>query len=209
MVLPLTRTIVFTLIFIILLTISGITSSEPNEKKKKLPKDPLFITDIDLENLYDEWEDADEERLPEDELPAHKRAPVKIVIPENLARADMYKDPEKLMEASKKGKTVMAFVSLANEPTKEQTEELTQRWQVGLNNNHIKCERYVIANDRAIFVFHDGAQAFEAKEFILEQDEVKEYSIDQKTWQGKGYPVESCGNPNAIGDGKQDQCGRQ
>jgi hypothetical protein len=159
-----------------------------------LPKDPLYITDIDLENLYDQWEEADDEKLPPDELPPHQRPAPKFNLPAGLDKDRLFKDPEKLMQASKKGKTVMAFVSVAGNPTKDVTEELTQRWQLGLTNNHIKCERYVIAEDRAIFVFHDGVLAFEAKDFLLDQPELKEFSIDQRTWQGKGYPVEY---PNA------------
>lgn len=157
-----------------------------NVKKKGLPKDPLYITDVDLENLYDEWEESDDDPLPPDELPPHKRPAPKIDIPEG----DVFKDPDTLMRVSKKGKTVMAFVTVANNPSKEQTEALTQRWQVGLTNNHMKCERFVIADDRAIFVFEDGSLAFEAKDFFVEQPELKEYSIDNRVWQGKGYPVE-------------------
>lgn len=174
----------------------NVDSKQTTSFKRKLPKDPLYISDMDLENLYDEWEDADDEKLPPDELPPHKRPPPKIQLPKpgDKDADDFFSNPELMMQASKKGKTVMAFVSVANNPTKDQTDELTQRWQVGLNNNHIKCERYVIADDRAIFVFHDGIQAFEAKDFLLDQPELKEFSIDQRTWQGKGYPVEY---PNA------------
>lgn len=157
--------------------------------KKKLPKDPLYITEVDLENLYDEWEDSDDEPLPPDELPAHKRQGMNMPpAGENLN--DLMKDPEKLMRASKKGKTVMAFVTVANNPTKQETELLTQRWQVGLTNSHMKCERFVVSDDRAIFVFEDGSLAFEAKDYFLEQAELKDYAIDNQVWQGKGYPVE-------------------
>lgn len=154
------------------------------EKKKGLPKDPLYITDVDLENLFDEWE-ANDEPLPPDELPPHKRPAPKFEHAD-----DLFKDPEKLMIASKKGKTVMAFVTLAGNPTKRTTEDLTQRWQVGLGNNHMRCERFVIADNRAIFVFEDGSLAFDAKDFFIDQPEVKEYSIDSRVWRGKGYPKE-------------------
>lgn len=161
------------------------------DAKRKLPKDPLFMTDIDLENLYDQWEESDDEPLPPDELPPHKR-PTKPGLNLNDGKLEdmIREDPEKVMQDSKKGKTVMAFVSLAGSPSKEETELLTQLWQVGLNNNHIKCQRYVVADDRAIFVFHDGIQAFEAKDYLLDQPQLKEYSIDSRSWRGKGYPVE-------------------
>lgn len=181
---------IFLLLVIVAFCSLSEAENEPKPTKRKLPEDPLYITDVDLENLYDQWEDADDEKLPPDELPPHKRPMPKFSLPDKGA----LNDPEKLMIASKKGKTVMAFVTIANNPTKQETEELTQRWQVGLTNSHMKCERYVIADNRAIFVFEDGILAFEAKDFFLEQPELKEYSIDNKTWQGKGYPVEF---PNA------------
>lgn len=147
-----------------------------------LPKDPLYITDMDLENLYDQWEEADDEKLPSDELPPHKRPPP--AVSHSSMQDELFKDPEKLMQMSKKGKTQMAFVGVDGNPSQERTEELTQRWQVGLNNNHIKVERFVVSSDRAVFVFADGSQAFEAKDFLLEQTELKEYSID-----GRNYKI--------------------
>lgn len=171
---------------------SGDESAETKKKaKRKLPKDPLYITDLDIENLYEEWEESDDEKLPPDELPAHLR-------PKPQFKKDEYdklmKNPDELMRASKKGQTVMAFVTVANNPSKEETELLTQRWQIGLVNMHMKCERFVISDDRAIFVFEDGSLAFEAVDYLTSQPEVKEYSIDNRSWHGKGYPVEY---PNA------------
>lgn len=166
---------------------------------KKLPKDPLFITDMDLENLYDQWEDADDEKLEEDELPPHKRPPAAGF----KMSDDIMKDPEQLMKLSKKGKTVMTFVSIGNNPTKDETEAITQRWQVGLLNNHLKCERYVVADDRALFVFSDGTLAYDAKDFLLEQPELKEFMIDNRTWQGKAYPVEKVTPDSAKHDSNE------
>lgn len=164
-------------------------NTENKVKKKKLPKDPLYITDVDLENLYDEWEETDDEKLAPDELPAYKRPPPPID-----SNKDIFNDPEKLLRASKKGRTVMAFVTVANNPSKEDTELLTQRWQVGLTNMHMKCERFVVSDDRAIFVFEDGSLAYEAKSYLVDQPELKEYSIENQTWQGKGYPT--CSDPH-------------
>ena len=172
--------------------------------KRKLPKDPLYITDVDLENLYDQWEESDDEKLPPDELPAHKRPPPAI----NMAQDDLLKDPEKFMRQSKKGKTVMAFVTIANNPTREQTEALTTRWEVGLTNSHMHCKRFVVDNDRAIFVFEDGSLAFEAKDYFVDQPEVEEYSIDGRTWHGRGFPVEYPNAPKgnvASGGERRDQ----
>lgn len=162
-------------------------------KKKKLPKDPLFYSDVDLENLFDEWEDSDEEKLPPDELPLHKRpktaSPMAGGLPEHLMN-----DPDKLMAFAKKGQPLMAFVTVANNPTREEAEMLTQRWQVGLTNMHLKCERFMVADDRAIFMFQDGALAFEAKDYLTSQPELKDYTVENRVFHGKGYPVEY---PNA------------
>lgn len=156
---------------------------------KKLPKNPLYMTDVDLENLLDQWEDADEDKLPLDELPAHKRP--RASQPGAAGITDeLLKDPDKLMATVKKGQPLMSFVTVGNNPSKEETEMLTQRWQVGLSNMHLKCERFVIADDRAIFMFNDGSLAFEAKEYLLAQPELKDLTIDGRVWQGKAYPVE-------------------
>lgn len=45
------------------------------------------------------------------------------------------------MKMSKKGKTVMMFVNLAGNPTKNEGEDLTSLWQSALRNNHIQAER--------------------------------------------------------------------
>lgn len=163
----------------------------------KTTKNPLFMTEIDVERILDQWEDNDEVKLPEDELPPYKRKP-KVQVP-NLGSA--FSSPEALMKAAKKGKTMMAFVTVAGNPLRHVTEELTGRWQLGLTNGHIKCQRYIIEDNKAIFLFDDGSQAYEAKEFLLEQPELKEYSIENQVFHGKGYPVDY---PNANKDQKSD-----
>lgn len=174
-------------IFAIQLVIAN--NERPSATKRKLPKDPLYITELDLENLYDEWEESDDEPLPFDELPVHKREMMQP--PSNNKIFDsLVTDPQQLLKASKKGKTVMAFATVANNPTKEETDLLTQRWQVGLTNSHMKCERFVVSDDRAIFVFSDGSLAYEAKDYFLEQPELKDFAIDNQVWHGKGYPAE-------------------
>lgn len=51
-------------------------------------------------------------------------------------------NPENLLKVSKKGKTLMMFVSTSDDLSKEETEEITKLWQTGLWNNHIQVERY-------------------------------------------------------------------
>lgn len=85
--------------------------------------------------MLDQW-DEDEEPLPEDELPEHLRKPPAI----DMSSYDM-KNPEALLQATKKGKTLMAFVSVANNPSRDRTDTLTKLWQTSLWNNHIQAER--------------------------------------------------------------------
>lgn len=50
-------------------------------------------------------------------------------------------NPESLLQATKKGRTLMTFVSVSGTPTREHTEEITKLWQTSLWNNHIQAER--------------------------------------------------------------------
>lgn len=171
-----------------------------------------YITENSLDlyicRLFDQWEE-DEEPLPEDELPEYMRKPPSI----DITQMDMT-NPESVLQATKKGQTLMMFVTVANKPSKARTEELTKIWQAGLWSNHIQAERYLtlylmiflpqninisnnkviqnifffrylIDDDRAIFMFKDGSQAWTAKEYLLEQDELKDVQLESQTFHGK------------------------
>ena len=43
---------------------------------------------------------------------------------------------------TKKGKTLMMFVSVDGEPDRDETERLTTLWHGSLFNNHIQCDRW-------------------------------------------------------------------
>lgn len=75
--------------------------------------------------------------MEEDELPEHLRPMPKI----DMTKLDP-NDPQGLLEATKKGRTLMTFVSVSGNPTKEETEEVTKLWQTSLWNNHIQAERF-------------------------------------------------------------------
>lgn len=49
--------------------------------------------------------------------------------------------PEEVMKATKKGQTLMMFVTVANKPSRARSEELTKIWQTSLWSNHIQAER--------------------------------------------------------------------
>ena len=50
-------------------------------------------------------------------------------------------NPENLLKLTKKGRTLMVFVSVTDNPTRQETEDLTKLWQTSLWNNHIQAER--------------------------------------------------------------------
>lgn len=155
------------------------------DKPSWAKKDIRDYSDADMERLFDQWEE-DEEPLPEDELPEHLRKPPQI----DLTKMDM-SNPESVLQATKKGQTLMMFVNVANKPSRARTEELTKIWQAGLWSNHIQAERYLIDDDRAIFMFNDGSQAWTAKEYLLEQEELKDVQLESQTYTGKKSDVKN------------------
>ncbi|XP_034249248.1 LDLR chaperone boca [Thrips palmi] len=155
--------------------------AEPDKKPEWAKKDIRDFSDADMERLLDQWEE-DEEPLPPDELPEHLRPSPKM----DLSGIDM-SDPEQLLKISKKGKTLMMFVHTAEGTPRHETEEITKLWQTGLWNSHIQAERYLIGDDRAIFLFKDGAQAWDAKNFIVEQEKCAQVLIENKAYPGRAF----------------------
>lgn len=152
------------------------------DKPKWAKKDIRDYSDADLERLLDQW-DEDEEPLPEDELPEHLRPRPKINFdPSNIG------NPEDLLKMSKKGQTLMVFVQVVESKSPEEAEEITKLWQSALWNNHIQAEKYMVDKKRAIFMFKDGAQAWEAKDFLIEQEDLLSVSIESKIYHGKHTP---------------------
>merc|ERR1712226_843204 len=155
--------------------------SKDGDKPDWAKKDIRDYSDADLERLLDQWEE-DEEPTPPDELPdGHPDKPQPQL---DLSKLNM-DNPDELMMATKKGKTVMMFVRVTDFVDKAETEEVTSLWQTGLYNNHVQAERFVIEDDRVMFMFRDGAQAWEAKQFLLEQERCDEVQLEQQTYYGK------------------------
>lgn len=171
------------LLFLISLCFTFGKKSKDEEKPNWAKKDITDFSDADMERLFDQWEE-DEEPLPEDELPEYLRKPPAI----DLTKMDM-SNPESVLQATKKGQTLMMFVTVANKPSRARAEELTKIWQTSLWSNHIQAERYLIDDDRAIFMFKEGSQAWAAKEFLLEQDELKDVQLESQTYTGKNPDV--------------------
>jgi len=153
------------------------TDAEKDWKKK----DVRDYNDADLERLLEQWDEGDEP-LPPDELPEwDPRKPQPEINMEDVKSMN----PEALLQKSKKGKTVMAFVRVKGTPTKEETEQITSIWQTGLYNSHIHLDRYPLDDGRCIFMFKDGALAWEAKDFLIDQEQCQEVQIEQKVYHGK------------------------
>lgn len=139
------------------------------------------IQDVyNLSTLDHSRNQEDDDPLEPDELPEHLRPPPSI----DMGSVDA-SNPENILKLSKKGRTLMSFVSVNGNPTREETEDITKLWQTSLWNNHIQAERYLIDDNRAIFMFKDGAQAWEAKDFLVEQDRCLHVSIENKEYKGK------------------------
>uniref|UniRef100_A0A6M2DVD8 Putative chaperone for wingless signaling and trafficking of ldl receptor n=1 Tax=Xenopsylla cheopis TaxID=163159 RepID=A0A6M2DVD8_XENCH len=164
-----------------ILLLSGVSSKKfkENEKPKWAQKDIRDFSDADMERLLDQWEE-DEEPLEDDELPEHLRPQATI----DMKNIDMT-NPENLLKATKKGKTLMAFVQVNGNPTKDEAETLTKLWQGSLWNSHIQAERYMVSDDRAIFMFKDGSQAWAAKDFLIDQERCADVTIENKVYPGK------------------------
>merc|ERR1711997_1175375 len=146
-------------------------------------KDVRDYSDADMHKLLEEW-DKDEEPIPPDELPDGH--PDKPRPPLDINKIKNINDPDEIMKLSKKDQTVMLFVKVSDfNGDRDEVGELTSLWQTGLMNNHVTSERFQIEDDRVMFLFHDGADAWEAKDFFIEQERCEEVQLEQKTYHGK------------------------
>jgi hypothetical protein len=92
--------------------------------------------------------------------------------------------PEGIKSISKKGKTLMIFVTVTGEPTERETEEITSLWQSSLFNANLQSTRYLMESNKAIFMVEDGATAWEIKDFLVKQERCLDVLIDQETYPG-------------------------
>lgn len=129
--------VLFFTVFLVILGAISVQSkkSDPKNKPDWAKKDVRDYSEADLERLLDQWEE-DEEPLEDDELPEHLRPSPQL----DLSQMDM-SNPEAMLQATKKGKTLMTFVSVSGNPTRDECEEITKIWQTSLWNNHIQAER--------------------------------------------------------------------
>ena len=55
----------------------------------------------------------------------------------------------------------------------------------------------MIEDNRVMFMFRDGGHAWEAKDYLIEQDRVEDVQLEQKTYKGKyaEFPEENSAEP--------------
>lgn len=80
----------------------------------------------------------------------------------------------------------MTFVAVSDNPTRTEADDITKIWQTGLWNANIQAERYMVDDNRAIFMFKDGAQAWEAKDYLVQQERCESVTVENKVYDGKG-----------------------
>lgn len=49
--------------------------------------------------------------------------------------------------------------------------------------------RYNVDDSRVLFLLQDGSQAYEVKDFLVQQDRCQEVTIDNRPYYGKGAKV--------------------
>lgn len=169
------KEIVISLVFL-LTYVNATNDGKSNKKKSWRDKDIRDMNDADLEHLLDQWEENDEPLEP-DELPEHLRPSPKI----DLTQLDM-SNPDNVLKVTKKGKSVMMFVDTNENLSAEEAEMIMKIWQTSLQNNHIIAERYPIDQRRSVFLFHEGSQAVDAKNFFLQQPELSHVTLEGQTY---------------------------
>ncbi|KAI6237919.1 LDLR chaperone MESD [Aphelenchoides besseyi] len=154
------------------------------QKKKKDPRD---YTDADLERLYEEWEENDEDVLPDDEKPDYEKPRKDINVEELQKEAN---SPDDLLRLSKKGQAIMMFITVTEgtdgKATRPFTDRMSQLWQSNLYNNHIDVQSYVVEDDRILFLFKDGSRAWEGRDYILKQPNCLDITLEGNTIPGAG-----------------------
>nr|XP_020144679.1 LDLR chaperone MESD [Microcebus murinus] len=139
----------------------------------------LHIDLSDMARLLEQWEKDDD--IEEGDLPEHKRRPA----PVDFSKIDPGK-PESILQMTKKGKTLMMFVTVSGSPTEKETEEITSLWQGSLFNANYDVQRFIVGSDRAIFMLRDGSYAWEIKDFLVSQDRCADVTLEGQVYPGKG-----------------------
>lgn len=85
-----------------------------------------------IQNFQEDDDDGD----PDDDTPEHLRPAPAI----DLSQMDT-SNPENILKLSKKGRTVMGFVSVSGNPSRTESDDITKVWQTSLWNANIQAEK--------------------------------------------------------------------
>jgi len=156
------------------------------DAEQKVKKDPRDYTDADIDKLEKEWDDNDEEK--DEEYEFQRKYPGGRRRPPAFNMNDIQgKKPEEIIKLSKKGQTLMMFVTVSGNPTRQETEEITQIWYLGLKNGLYDVTKYVVDDNRILLLLQDGGDAFDVKDFLVQQERCDEVMIDNRPYYGKGH----------------------
>ncbi|XP_019359364.1 PREDICTED: LDLR chaperone MESD [Gavialis gangeticus] len=161
---------------LLLLALCGAAGPGSRTAKKKDVRD---YNDADMARLLEQWEKDDD--IEEGDLPEHRRPPA----PVDFSKIDPGK-PESILKLTKKGKTLMMFVTVSGNPTEKETEELTSLWQGSLFNANYDVQRFIVGANRAIFMLRDGSYAWEIKDFLVNQERCADVTLEGQVYPGKG-----------------------
>uniref|UniRef100_K7FPY5 LRP chaperone MESD n=1 Tax=Pelodiscus sinensis TaxID=13735 RepID=K7FPY5_PELSI len=129
----------------------------------------------------DHWLYRKDDDIEEGDLPEHKRPSEPI----DFSKIDPSK-PESILKMTKKGKTLMMFVTVSGNPTEKETEEITSLWQGSLFNANYDVQRFIVGSNRAIYMLRDGSYAWEIKDFLVNQERCADVTLEGQVYPGKG-----------------------
>ncbi|XP_077174171.1 LRP chaperone MESD [Paroedura picta] len=152
----------------------GSAAAEAGKKK-----DIRDYNDADMARLLEQWEKDDD--IEEGDLPEHKRPSA----PVDFSKIDPSK-PESVLKMTKKGKTLMMFVTVSGVSSEKETEQITNLWQGSLFNAHYDVQRFIVGSNRAIFMLRDGSYAWEVKDFLVNQERCGDVTLEGQVYPGKG-----------------------
>ncbi|MEE6503775.1 hypothetical protein FKM82_004945 [Ascaphus truei] len=155
----------------------ALSPAEGKERGRR--KDIRDYNDADMARLLEQWEKDDD--IEDGDLPEHKRAPP----PVDFSKIDP-SNPESILKMTKKGKTLMVFVTVSGNPTEKETEEITSLWQGSLFNANYDIQRFIVGANRAIFMLRDGGYAWEVKDFLVSQERCVDVTVEGQVFPGKG-----------------------
>ena len=81
----------------------------------------------------------------------------------------------------------MMFVKMKGSLSRQDIELISRRWSHGLQNGHIPVQAYIVSDDRILLNVEEGSQAWEVKDFLVEQEECIEVELEQKPYPCKQH----------------------